>query len=73
MVKAGKKILHFYNNNGSLEQIIKFLESVQKKVNYINLSIRVDGCKDVKIIVFGPRDLQYLAIDKIRSLAREFF
>lgn len=71
MPKIGKRVIRFYNN-GSLENIIKFLENVQKKVNFVNLSATVDGCKTVKIILYGNRDLQYLACEKLRDLAQEF-
>ncbi|MBD3254434.1 MAG: hypothetical protein GF383_05035 [Candidatus Lokiarchaeota archaeon] len=68
MPKGGKKILRFYNNTGSLECVIQFLEQIQKKVNYIDLNATVDG-KDIKITLYGSRDLQYLAIERIRDLA----
>jgi hypothetical protein len=64
----GKKILHFYNTTGDLNKIILFLEDVQKKVNYLSLNASVDG-KDIKITLFGPRDLQSLACERLRELA----
>jgi hypothetical protein len=64
----GKKILHFYNTTGDLNKIILFLEEVQKKVNYLSLNASVDG-KDIKITLFGPRDLQSLASERLRELA----
>ncbi|MGQ4872539.1 MAG: hypothetical protein ACTSVV_07515 [Promethearchaeota archaeon] len=71
MARSSKKTLHFYNESGSLENVIGFLEGVQKKVNFINLNITVEG-KSIKINIFGPRDIQYLACDKLRDLAFEF-
>ena len=67
--KKGKKIIHFYNNSGDLDNVIKFLENVQKKVNYLNLNISVEG-KRVKITLYGARDLQFLAIERLRDLAK---
>ena len=72
MVKSGKKIVHFYNSSGSLENIVSFLENVQKKINYINLNVSVEGIKTVKITLSGPRDLQYLAVDRLKELANRF-
>jgi len=72
LAKSGKKVIHFYNNSGSLENLVLFLENIQKKVNYINLNVSVEGTKTVKITVFGPKDLQYLACDRIRELASRF-
>ncbi|MHA1328666.1 MAG: hypothetical protein ACTSRH_15315 [Promethearchaeota archaeon] len=69
--KGGKKVLNFYNHSGSLDNVIGFLESIQKKVNYINLNCTVEG-KSIKISIFGSRDLQYLAIEKLRELADQF-
>ena len=73
MAKTGKKVIHFYNPSGSLDRIVSFLEEIQKKVNYLNLSVDVDGCKTVKITLTGPRDLQYLATDRLRDLANKYF
>jgi hypothetical protein len=72
MRKFGKKILHFYNPSGNLENIINFLENIQKKVNYIDLSVIVEGRKTIKITIFGPRDMQYLACDRLKELAERF-
>jgi hypothetical protein len=66
-----KKTLHFFNTSGDLENIIQFLENVQKKVNYINLNATVEG-KDVKIVLNGPRDVQILATERIKALAEEY-
>ena len=71
MKKRGKKILIFNNNSGSLENIIKFLEDVQKKINYLDLNITVEG-KTIKIILFGTRDLQYLACERLKELASRY-
>ena len=71
MRKGGKKVIHFYNNSGSLENIVKFLENIQKKINYLNLNVSVEG-KSIKITLFGSRDLQILATERIRALAEEY-
>ncbi|MFX1479188.1 MAG: hypothetical protein ACFFCI_13730 [Promethearchaeota archaeon] len=71
MRKGGKKIIHFYNNSGSLENIVKFLENIQKKINYLNLNVNVEG-KDIKVTLFGSRDLQNLATERLRALAEEY-
>jgi len=72
LVRSGKKVIHFTNNSGSLENLIVFLENIQKKVNYINLSIDVEGTSTVKISLSGPRDLQYLAVDRLKELADQY-
>ncbi|MFX1493656.1 MAG: hypothetical protein ACFFBZ_05190 [Promethearchaeota archaeon] len=69
--KGGKRVIHFYNSSGDLENTIKFLENIQKKVNYLNLNCVVDG-KSIKVTLFGPRDLQLLAIERLRELANQF-
>jgi hypothetical protein len=69
--KVGKKIIHFYNNSGSLDNIIKFLEDIQKKVNYLNLNVAVEG-KSIKITIFGSRDLQHLATERLKELANRY-
>lgn len=71
MRKVGKKIIHFYNNSGSLDNVIKFLESIQKKVNYLNLNVSVEG-KSIKITLFGSRDLQHLATERLKDLANQY-
>ncbi|TFF83860.1 MAG: hypothetical protein EU552_02350 [Promethearchaeota archaeon] len=68
----GRKILHFYNTSGELNRIILFLEDVQKKINYLSLNATVEG-KDIKITLFGPRDLQSLASERLRELANKHF
>jgi hypothetical protein len=70
--KSGKKIIHFYNNSGKLENIIEFLENIQKKIDYINLNVSVSGTKSIKITIYGSRDLQYLACDRLRELAERY-
>ena len=72
MPKSGKKIIHFYNNSGKLENIIEFLENIQKKIDYINLNVSVSGTKSIKITIYGSRDLQYLAYDRLRELAERY-
>ncbi|MFX0028961.1 MAG: hypothetical protein ACFE8B_07115 [Candidatus Hermodarchaeota archaeon] len=67
----GKKVIHFYNNSGSLDNVIKFLENIQKKINYLNLNVNVEG-KSIKITLFGSRDLQSLATERLKDLANEF-
>ena len=62
--------MHFYNNTGDIDKIILFLEDVQKKITYLNLNASVDG-KDIKITLFGPRDLQSLASERLRELANK--
>jgi hypothetical protein len=69
--RAGRKVFHFYNSSGELENIVKFLESVQKKVNYINLNCTVDG-NIIKITIFGPRDIQSLATERLKELASRY-
>jgi hypothetical protein len=69
--KGGRRVIHFYNSSGDLDNTIKFLENIQKKVNYLNLNCVVDG-KSIKVTIFGPRDLQYLAIERLRELANQF-
>ncbi|MFX0105390.1 MAG: hypothetical protein ACFE75_07860 [Candidatus Hodarchaeota archaeon] len=71
MRKVGKKIIHFYNNSGSLDNVIKFLESIQKKVNYLNLNVSVEG-KSIKITLFGSKDLQHLATERLKDLANQY-
>ena len=71
MRKTGKKVIHFYNNSGSLENTIKFLENIQKKINYLNLNVSVEG-NNIKITLFGSRDLQHLATERLKELATRF-
>lgn len=71
MRKVGKKIIHFYNNSGSLDNVIKFLENIQKKVNYLNLNVSVEG-KSIKITLFGSKDLQHLATERLKDLANRY-
>ncbi|MFX0080861.1 MAG: hypothetical protein ACFE94_03820 [Candidatus Hodarchaeota archaeon] len=71
MKKEGKKVIHFHNNSGSLDNIIKFLENVQKKINYLNLNASVEG-KSIKITLFGSRDLQNLATERLKDLANQY-
>jgi hypothetical protein len=66
-----KKVIHFYNNSGSLENVIAFLENIQKKVNYLNLNVSVEG-KNIKVTLFGSRDLQQLASERIKDLANQY-
>ncbi|TXT59494.1 MAG: hypothetical protein BAJALOKI2v1_200007 [Promethearchaeota archaeon] len=66
-----KKTLHFFNTSGELDNIIQFLENIQKKVDYINLNATVEG-KDIKIVLSGPRDVQVLATERIKALAEQF-
>ena len=61
-------MLHFYNNSGKLENLIKFLESIQKKIDYLTLSVSCNG-KSIKVTLHGPRDLQYLACERLKDLA----
>ena len=66
-----KKVVYLYNNSGSLDGVVKFLENVQKKVNYIDLNVLVEG-KKIKVSLFGSRELQYLAYERLKELAQEF-
>ena len=61
--KVGKKVIHFYNNSGSLDNLVKFLENIQKKINYLSFNISVEG-KSIKITLFGSRDMQNLATER---------
>jgi hypothetical protein len=69
--KVGKKVIHFYNDSGSLDNVIKFLENIQKKINYLNLNVNVEG-KSIKVTLFGSRDLQNLATERLKDLANQF-
>lgn len=71
MRKTGKKVIQFYNNSGNLDNVIRFLEDVQKKINYLNLNVSVEG-KSIKITLFGSRDLQYLATERLKDLANRY-
>ena len=71
MTKVGKKVIHFINNSDSLDNIIKFLENVKKKITYLNLNVSVDG-KNIKITLFGSRDLQNLATERLKDLANQY-
>lgn len=68
----GKKTLYFFNYTGKLDNVIKFLETIQKKVNYINLNATVEGVKEIKITISGPKDLQHLATNRLRHLAEKY-
>ncbi|TFF89861.1 MAG: hypothetical protein EU548_05955 [Promethearchaeota archaeon] len=73
---SGKRTLHFYNKSGDLDKVVEFLEKIQQKVNYINLTAQVeDSCRDIKVTLMGSRsrDLQNLAIGRIKDLARRIF
>ena len=71
MKKHGKRVINFYNSKGSIENVINFLENIQQKVNYINLNVSVEG-RNIKVTLFGSRDLQYLAIERLKNLAQQF-
>ena len=64
-------IIRYYNDSGSLENLVKFLENVKKKINFINFSIDCDR-NNIKIVVNGTKDLQYLAREKLQDLAKQF-
>jgi hypothetical protein len=69
----GKKIvMRFYNETGELQNTIKFLENIQKKINYLNLTAEVEG-KKIKVTLYGTKDLQYLARERLHELAKQFF
>ncbi len=65
-------VMRFYNNTGDLQNTIKFLENIQKKINYLNLTVEVER-KTIKVTLFGTKDLQYLARERLYELARKFF
>jgi len=69
---GGKKVLHFYNNSGSIENTIKFLEEIQKKINYISLNVTAEK-RTIKITLYGSRDLQSLACERLKDLAQKYF
>jgi len=69
--KVAKKIIHFYNDSGSLDNVVKFLENIQKKVNYLNLNVSVEG-KSIKVTLFGSKDLQQLASERLKDLANQY-
>ncbi len=71
MRKVAKKIIHFYNDSGSLDNVVKFLENIQKKVNYLNLNVSVEG-KSIKVTLFGSKDLQQLASERLKDLANQY-
>ncbi|MFW9998841.1 MAG: hypothetical protein ACFE9Q_04340 [Candidatus Hodarchaeota archaeon] len=71
MRKVGKKVIYFYNNSGSLDNTIQFLENIQKKVNYLNLNVSVEG-KNIKVTLFGSKDLQNLATERLKDLANRY-
>ncbi|MHA2009609.1 MAG: hypothetical protein ACXABO_13605 [Promethearchaeota archaeon] len=71
MRKDGKKVIHFYNDSGSMDNVIEFLENIQKKINYLNLNVSVEG-KSIKITLFGSRDLQHLATERLKDLANRY-
>ena len=69
--KGGRKVIHFYNSSGSIDNIINFLDKIQAKINYLSLNCTVEG-KDIKITLFGPRDLQLLAQERLKELADRY-
>ncbi|MHA2398105.1 MAG: hypothetical protein ACXADU_04355 [Promethearchaeota archaeon] len=71
MRKVGKKVIHFYNNSGSLDNLVEFLENIQKKINYLSFNISVEG-KSIKITLFGSRDMQNLATERLKDLANQY-
>ena len=70
--QGGRKVIRFYNNSGKLDNVVNFLEETNKKVNFINLNCTVDG-NEVKISLFGPKDIQFLATEKLREIANRYF
>lgn len=69
--KVGKKVIHFYNNSGSLDNLVEFLENIQKKINYLSFNVSVEG-KSIKVTLFGSRDLQNLATERLKDLANQY-
>ncbi len=68
---TGKKKITFYNYSRSLDNVIQFLEAIQKKINFLDLYVIVEG-PEIKITIRGSRDLQYLATQKLKELAEQF-
>ena len=66
-----KKVIHFYNKSGTLDNVIRFLEDIQKKINYLNLNVSIEG-NSIKITLFGSRDLQHLATERLKDLANRY-
>jgi len=54
--RGGRKVVNFYNSSGELANLVKFLEEVQKKINYLNLNCKVDG-KAIKITLKTKKHL----------------
>jgi hypothetical protein len=54
-----------------MDNVIEFLENIQKKINYLNLNVSVEG-KSIKITLFGSRDLQHLATERLKDLANRY-
>jgi len=69
--KVGKKVIHFYNNSGSLDNLVEFLENIQKKINYLSFNVSVEG-RSIKVTLFGSRDLQNLATERLKDLANQY-
>ncbi len=69
--RGGRKVISFHNSSGDINNLVKFLEEVQKKINYLNLNCKVDG-KVIKITLFGPKDLQYLASERLKEMANQY-
>ena len=69
--KGGKRIIHFYNQKGDTNSVVLFLEEIQKKINYLSLNCTVEG-KNIKVTIFGPRDMQILAVERLKELAEQF-
>ncbi|MCJ7649934.1 MAG: hypothetical protein MUP85_15085 [Candidatus Lokiarchaeota archaeon] len=69
--KGGRKVIHFYNSSGKLDNVVQFLQEIKKKINYLPLNCSIEG-RSVKITIFGPRDLQYLATERLRELATQY-
>ena len=73
MAKSRKKVVHLHNRSGSLENVIQFLESVQKHIGYLSLNVDVDGgCEDISVTLVGPSDLQQLASQRLQHLAEKY-
>lgn len=67
----GKKVLHFFNYTGKLDNAVKFLEGIQKKINYINVNATVES-REIKVTLSGPKDLQILASKRLQHLSEEY-
>lgn len=56
-----------------LEQAIKFIDSIKKKITKLSVNISLDNVRGkINIDLIGPRDLQQLSMMVIKDLSKEF-